>query len=236
MVSAHAMYAASRRCRRGAKVEVFRRSPIRIERQNRTHQELPEVIGSAADVSAHQICVRVFKLRRVFGVAGQHQVAKAGANRSTCASMASVMSNVDPFGTWQYAQAVCRPAGARVGSKRLGCASSTKGACAVFAVPGRCFSRLDLFEGAAKVQRPGARALRIAPGDRTIERPIDLEHARAICEPAQTAGRNLAEGAWRRFSALGEASNQGARRAPEAGSSMASTGELASIVPPSDRR
>ena len=66
MVSAHAMHAASRRCRRGAKVEAFDRSLIRVETQNRTSEELLEVIGSSSDVSAHEICIRVFKLRRVF--------------------------------------------------------------------------------------------------------------------------------------------------------------------------
>src|SRR3954454_7342884 len=38
-----------------------------------------------------------------------------------------VMSVAEPFGTWQYAHAVWHPAGARVASKRLGCASKTKG-------------------------------------------------------------------------------------------------------------
>ena len=41
------------------------------------------------------------------------------------------MSTLEPFGTWQYAQAVCRPAGARVGSKRLCWASSTYGRSAI---------------------------------------------------------------------------------------------------------
>ena len=52
---------------------------------------------------------------------------KPGANRSTWASIFAVMSMVEPCGTWQYAHAVCRPAGARDGSKRLGWASSTNG-------------------------------------------------------------------------------------------------------------
>ena len=52
---------------------------------------------------------------------------KPGAKRSIWASTRSRMSNVDPFGTWQYAHAVCLPAGARVASKRLCCASRTKG-------------------------------------------------------------------------------------------------------------
>src|SRR5439155_43814 len=52
---------------------------------------------------------------------------KPGAKRSTCASIRSVMSSDEPFGTWQYAQAACLPSGTRDGSKRLVCASSTKG-------------------------------------------------------------------------------------------------------------
>src|SRR5206468_1128916 len=38
---------------------------------------------------------------------------KPGANRSTWASIRSATSTDEPFGTWQYAQAVCFPDGAR---------------------------------------------------------------------------------------------------------------------------
>ncbi len=50
-----------------------------------------------------------------------------GAKRSTCASIAAVMSRVEPCGTWQYAHPVCRPAGARDGSHPVACTSSTNG-------------------------------------------------------------------------------------------------------------
>ena len=50
-----------------------------------------------------------------------------GAKRSTWLSIRSVMSSAEPFGTWQYAHAVCLPSGARLGSKRLGCARRTYG-------------------------------------------------------------------------------------------------------------
>src|SRR5579872_5378936 len=52
---------------------------------------------------------------------------KPGAKRSTCFSMALVISTVDPPGTWQYAQPVCFPLGALDESNRLCCASKTKG-------------------------------------------------------------------------------------------------------------
>ena len=48
-----------------------------------------------------------------------------GAKRSIWLSMRAVMSAVDPLGTWQYAQSVCLPAGARDGSQTVGCTSST---------------------------------------------------------------------------------------------------------------
>lgn len=50
---------------------------------------------------------------------------KPGAKRSICTSMASVISTVEPCGTWQYAQAICFPGGARVGSNNVGCARRT---------------------------------------------------------------------------------------------------------------
>ena len=52
---------------------------------------------------------------------------KPGANRSICASMAAVWSRGQPFGTWQYAQKTCDPAGARPGSDTLGWAVMRKG-------------------------------------------------------------------------------------------------------------
>jgi hypothetical protein len=48
------------------------------------------------------------------------QSRKPGANRSIWLSMIATKSCRDPFGTRQYAQAVCLPRGARVLSNRLG--------------------------------------------------------------------------------------------------------------------
>ena len=39
--------------------------------------------------------------------------------------MLDAASTVEAFGTWQYAQAVCRPAGARVASKTVCCTRMT---------------------------------------------------------------------------------------------------------------
>src|SRR5262245_60039886 len=55
------------------------------------------------------------------------QSRKPGANRSTWDSIRSAISIFELFGTWQYAQAVCLPSGARELSNRLCCASITQG-------------------------------------------------------------------------------------------------------------
>src|ERR1019366_6148255 len=96
---------------------------------------------------------------------------KPGAKRSTWDSMRSVMSAVEACGTWQYAQAVCWPAGARVESNRLGCATSTNG---------RALGGRDLVERSAHVDRAGAGALGCLPRDRRAQGPIDFENAGTI--------------------------------------------------------
>jgi hypothetical protein len=52
-------------------------------------------------------------------VPGEHELAETRREALDLRLDRSVMSCPEPFGTWQYAQAVCLPAGARVGSKRL---------------------------------------------------------------------------------------------------------------------
>ncbi len=52
---------------------------------------------------------------------------KPGAKRSTWSSMACVISAVEPCATWQYAHAVCFPAGARRRLNNVCCTSKTNG-------------------------------------------------------------------------------------------------------------
>src|SRR5262249_53752802 len=62
-----------------------------------------------------------------------------------------------------------------------------EGAVGDAAAPDRVFVHGDLLERAAEVHRPGARALRRAPRNRTVERPVDFEHAGAVAEALQPA-------------------------------------------------
>ena len=131
---------------------------------------------------------------------------------------------------------MCLPAGARVGSKRLGCTSRTKGRSRCSPVDGRLLRGGDLVERAAEVHRARARDLRRAPGDRAVERPVELEDARPVAvarEPpgvaGRAAGRRPASASWRGVTSSSVAP------AP-ASSSSDSTHLPVSISPPRERR
>ena len=89
-----------------------------------------------------------------------------------------------PFGTWQYAHAVCRPAGARESSKTVGCASSTNGRSA----GGRPRRATPTAEISSSVPPrwtvPAGGSPRRATGS-ARERPVELERARPMAVRAQ---------------------------------------------------
>ncbi len=82
---------------------------------------------------------------------------------------------------------MCLPAGARLGSNWLCCTTSTKGRSG-------CSPRHTAASAAAISSSvpptctvDGVEAARIAPRDRPVERPVELEHARAVAIAAQPA-------------------------------------------------
>ena len=90
------------------------------------------------------------------------------------------MSTVEPFGTWQYAHAVCLPLGARVSSNRLCCASRTNGRSAWRPSQNGALGVGDLVERAAEMHGACLRDFHGAPGNRPVERVIHLEDAGAV--------------------------------------------------------
>ena len=96
--------------------------------------------------------------------------------------MASVMSTVEPAGTWQYAQAVCLPAGARDGSQRPYWTNSTYGAVGVAPGGDLGFGGGHLLERPAEMDRAGPPDGLGGPRDGAIERPVHLEDATAVAE------------------------------------------------------
>ena len=129
-----------------------------------------------------------------------------GAKRSTCDSIASVRSPLQPFGTWQYAQAVCLPSGARVGSKSVCWARSTNGRSAGAAGPG-ARSEAAISSSVPPRWTVAARgAPRRAPRDRPVERPVELERAGPVAVAARARGRSAREAAAIRRSSPGATS------------------------------
>ena len=113
------------------------------------------------------------------------------------------MSTVEPFGTWQYAQTVCWPAGraGRIEQARAG-SSSTNGRSGT-----RPRGDLGLGRGRSpRTCRRGGPCRRrassgVAPRDRAVEREVELEDARPVAEalePAPVAGREPVAGDRRR--------------------------------------
>src|SRR3954447_6883980 len=63
MIAAHSMHSRSRRRRRGADINILRRS--RVVPPRRTKQKLPQIHYTAADISSDQIRIHLFQhLRR----------------------------------------------------------------------------------------------------------------------------------------------------------------------------
>ena len=93
------------------------------------------------------------------------------------------MSTVDPLGTWQYAHNVCRPAGARLWSNRLGWATSTNGARWMPAAVDRQLSGRDLVERPSEVHGRRRRRHRVAPRHGIGQGVVELERGRSVAEP-----------------------------------------------------
>ena len=85
------------------------------------------VLAPPPQVAAHEIRVVGFEPAGDITERAAITSRNPGANRSIWASMRATMSMSDPLGTWQYAHAVWRPAGARDESNSNGWTTSTNG-------------------------------------------------------------------------------------------------------------
>ena len=97
------------------------------------------------------------------------------------------MSTSEPAGTWQYAQAVVLPSGARVGSHGAYWTNRTYGRSGWRPAATSRLRRGDLVERPAEVDRRRAARPVGRPRDRAVERPVHLEDARAVAEPLGAA-------------------------------------------------
>ena len=77
------------------------RRRVGVEPSDRAGEELAEVRDAAGDVAADVVRVVLLELGGCRRPAGEDPVAEARREALDLASIASVMSTVEPFGTWQ---------------------------------------------------------------------------------------------------------------------------------------
>jgi hypothetical protein len=186
--------AAAGRRRARADVEPLVRRRIRVQAHDGPREELPEGIRAAADVAADHVLVDHFVPGGRDRVAREDPVAKA---RREALDLA-----LDPL-RHVHVRAVRHVA---VGPSRLlavGRAARIEeallreehvGTLRVLAVRHLGLGRRHLCRRAAEVDRRCERARVVAPRDRAVERPVDLEGARAVAERLElldVTGRQL---------------------------------------------
>ncbi len=116
---------------------------------------------------------------------------KPGAKRSIWRSIASVWSTVDPGGDVAVGVAGVLAGGRARGVELALLDDQHERSLGVLAAPDGGLAGGDLVERAADVNGRGVEAARIAPRDRPVERPVELEDAGAVAvtaEPAEVVG------------------------------------------------
>ena len=150
--------------------EPLDRRAVRRQRRDRPQDELPEPVAAAADVAADEVAVARLEIGGAEDVAGENEVAEAGGvaldlglDARDVASCSAPQSIPRP-GACVYAQAVCLPAGARVGSERLLAEQQERALGQSFGRRGERGEQLGL--AAADVDGAGGAQLLGRPGDR----------------------------------------------------------------------
>ncbi len=167
----------ARRRRRAEKPSLDWRG-VRIPAQQRAAQDLPEVVRPTDNIAADEVWIVSLEIGRPRSCCEQapHH-GNPGAYRSTGRSSLSVMSNVDPLGTWRVSAhaARCCPCrrARRIEQARLG--QQHERPFGVLACGGGILGGGDLVERAAQVHCRSTRARSVSPGNRPAQRPIDLE-------------------------------------------------------------
>ena len=143
------------------------------------------------------------------------------------------MSTVEPFGTWQYAHAVCVPAGRAARVEQALLREQHVRPLGQPAGLDVAFGRGDLGERATEVDGRRARAVGVRPRDRTVERPVDLEHAGPVPELGRASSRSGSAASRRRARSPGAASRRAAPHRRPAVRRASRPGRSHSTRPPS---
>jgi hypothetical protein len=179
------MHAAPGRSRRRTDEEARHGCRVRHPPGHGAGPKLAQVLDPSDDVAADVVRVAPLHLGAVHRRARDDQVAEArgealdlGLDRIRhVARRPARHVAVGPSGVLALGGA------GRVEQARLH--EQHEGALVVAPAHGGVLRRGDLAERAAQVDRPGARRLGRAPRDRPVERPVELEDARAVAVPLE---------------------------------------------------
>ncbi len=237
-VAAHPVHAAAGRGRGRAEVDPGRRGGVGVGPGHRARERLAQVLEPARDVAADvgSRCPAPAPPARRRGAredAGRGSPARSARSGARCAR------SCPPASRWGRGSRPRRCAGrpARgVGSNTAGLGQQHERALGVAAGRDLRLGRGDLGHRAAEVDRRRPRALGRAPGDRPLQRPVDLERAGAVAvaQQARPVGRRQARAA--RSPPPGAGRRPAAPRAPAGSSSSEVTRRPVSSSPPSARR
>ena len=224
--AAHPVDTAARRRRGRAEVHALDRRPVRVPPRHRPEDRLAQRGRPAVDVAAQQVGVVRLRLGRPCAPRGP---APGRGSRGRSARSAPPCARSCPPGSrWargSSAHSVCLPAGARVGSTTLGCATSTKGRSACRPARTAASDACHLVERAPDVDGHRAPAGLGPPGHRAVERPVHLAGTPGRAGTGPRVGRPGGRAAppASATNARGEVSSSTAR----AGGSSASDGDRA---------
>src|SRR3954452_23666450 len=179
------MHAAARWRGAGGEIDPVVGCRIRIAARERPRQHLHEVVRAAGDVAADDVRIVRLVLDAVPRVPRQDSVAESGRE--------SLVLRFDDAGhvvRRSIRNVAVRPTGvlagrrARVIEKAL-LRDEDERLSTVASFPDVRFVRSDLLDPSPNVYRRRFRALFGTPRNRSIERPVDFEHAGTVAKPAQ---------------------------------------------------
>src|SRR5207248_5737166 len=180
-------YAASRRGRRGAQIELAGRRSVRIEGEDRPREELEAVVRAARDVASGAVRVVRLDLAGTRHRSRKDEIAKA--RREALDLRLDARGHVHRRAVRDVAvrpEGVLSRRGAGVVEKAL-LRDEHEGLLGMAAAVDLGFAGGDFLERAADVHRAGAPALRGSPGHGPPEGVVDLENSGSAPVPAERA-------------------------------------------------
>src|SRR5690606_24796730 len=174
------MYTATGRGRRRADVDSIGRRGVWYDACHRSRKKLSQILHAAVDVTTDVVGVVRLHRRRSHRVSLQNQVTEprrksfdpvlnslGGISGEAMRDVTVCPARAFPFGRTSW-----------IKNALLG--DECEGALRKFSLIGEPLRKRDFIVGSAKMYRTSTATFRCFPRDRSVKRPIDLEHPRTI--------------------------------------------------------